>query len=126
MFLSHIVVGSNDLEKAQVFYDALFGVMGADFCPQDNPDRIVYQKDGQIFIITRPINGEAATAANGGTVGLGLSSPEDVRRWHEAGIRAGGTAVENPPGERVVMGMKLYLAYLRDPDGNKLCAFHKM
>ncbi|MBE1723235.1 VOC family protein [Parasaccharibacter sp. TMW2.1882] len=126
MFLSHIVVGSNDLEKAKAFYDALFGVMGADFCPQDNPDRIVYQKDGQIFIITRPINGEAATAANGGTVGLGLSSPEDVRRWHEAGIRAGGTAVENPPGERVVMGMKLYLAYLRDPDGNKLCAFHKM
>ncbi|CDG33942.1 Lactoylglutathione lyase and related lyases [Parasaccharibacter apium] len=126
MFLSHIVVGSNDLEKAKAFYDALFGVMGADFCPQDNPDRIVYQKDGQIFIVTRPINGEAATAANGGTVGLGLSSPEDVRRWHEAGIRAGGTAVENPPGERVVMGMKLYLAYLRDPDGNKLCAFHKM
>lgn len=126
MFLSHIVVGSNDLEKAKAFYDALFGVMGADFCPQDNPERIVYQKDGQIFIITRPINGEAATAANGGTVGLGLSSPEDVRRWHEAGIRAGGTAVENPPGERVVMGMKLYLAYLRDPDGNKLCAFHKM
>ncbi|MUH02671.1 VOC family protein [Bombella sp. ESL0387] len=126
MFLSHIVVGSNDLEKAKAFYDALFGVMGADFCPQDNPDRIVYQKDGQIFIITRPINGGAATAANGGTVGLGLSSPEDVRRWHEAGIRAGGTAVENPPGERVVMGMKLYLAYLRDPDGNKLCAFHKM
>ncbi|WP_282800102.1 VOC family protein [Bombella apis] len=126
MFLSHIVVGSNDLEKAKAFYDALFGVMGADFCPQDNPDRIVYQKDGQIFIITRPINGEAATAANGGTVGLGLSSPEDVRRWHEAGIRAGGTAVENPPGERVVMGMKLYLAYLRDPDGNKLCAFNKM
>ncbi|WP_282802793.1 VOC family protein [Bombella apis] len=126
MFLSHVVVGSNDLEKAKAFYDALFGVMGADFCPQDNPDRIVYQKDEQIFIITRPINGEAATAANGGTVGLGLSSPEDVRRWHEAGIRAGGTAVENPPGERVVMGMKLYLAYLRDPDGNKLCAFHKM
>ncbi|MCX5615694.1 VOC family protein [Bombella sp. TMW 2.2559] len=126
MFLSHIVVGSNDLKKAKAFYDALFDVMGAQFCPQDNPDRVVYQKDGQIFIITRPINGEAATAANGGTVGLALPSAEAVRRWHEAGVAAGGRSIENPPGERTVMGMKLYLAYLRDPDGNKLCAFHKV
>lgn len=126
MFLSHVVVGSNDLKKAKKFYDALFGVMGAEFCPQDNPDRVVYQKDGQIFIITRPINGEAATVSNGGTIGLALSSPEAVRAWHEAGVEAGGKSIENPPGERPVMGMKLYLAYLRDPDGNKLCAFHKL
>lgn len=126
MFLSHIVVGSNDLKKAKTFYDALFDVMGAEFYPQDNPDRVVYQKDGQIFIVTRPINGEAATAANGGTVGLALPSAEAVRKWHEAGIAAGGQSIENPPGERTVMGMALYLAYLRDPDGNKLCAFHKL
>ncbi|MBA5726961.1 glyoxalase [Bombella sp. TMW2.1889] len=124
--LSHVVVGSNDLKKAKAFYDALFDVMGAEFCPQDNPDRVVYQKDGQIFIITRPINGEAATVSNGGTIGLALPSAEAVRAWHEAGVGAGGKSIENPPGERTVMGMKLYLAYLRDPDGNKLCAFHKL
>lgn len=126
MLLTHVSVGSNDLVKAKTFYDAIFRVVGAQFCPQDNPDRVVYAKDNQIFFVTRPINGEPATFANGGTIGLEMSSPEAVVEWHKAGVAAGGEAIENPPGEREVMGMKLFLAYLRDPDGNKLCAFHKV
>lgn len=123
---SHVVVGSNDLEVSKSFYDALFEVLGASSLPSDTGKRLIYQKDQMLFLVTQPIDGEKATCANGGTVGFALSSPDQVVKWQEAGIAHGGTAIEDPAGIRVVMGMRLFLAYLRDPDGNKLCAFHKM
>lgn len=72
--------------------------------------------------MSRPINGEPATFANGGTIGFTASSPAVVDAWHAAGVAAGGMSCEDPPGPRESRLGKLYLAYLRDPDGNKLCA----
>ena len=60
------------------------------------------------------------------TIGLAMADPAMADAWHAAGVAAGGKAIEDPPGVRDNGGMKLYLAYLRDPDGNKLCALHRM
>ena len=72
--------------------------------------------------MTPPIDGQPATHANGGTIGFAAKDPAEADAWHAAGAAAGGTPIEDPPGWREGTGMKLYLAYLRDPDGNKLCA----
>ncbi len=93
---------------------------------QINPERLLYVHDGGRFIVTKPINGEPATAANGGTLGFSVSGPQQADAWHQAGINNGGVSVENPPGERQGAAGVLYLAYLRDPDGNKLCALHRV
>jgi len=118
---SHIVVGSNDLERARKFYDATFATLGAAAGTIDAKGRLVYSKDGARLLITKPIDGNVATHANGGTIGLKMDSPETVKAWHDAGVANGGKSIENPPGIRESAAGKLYLAYLRDPDGNKLC-----
>lgn len=117
---THIVVGSNDLERSRHFYDATFGAIGAGTGTVDAKGRLVYSKDGQRYLVTKPIDGEAATFANGGTVGFKMDNPEMVQAWHDAGVTHGGTSIENPPGVREGT-RRLFLAYLRDPDGNKLC-----
>jgi catechol 2,3-dioxygenase-like lactoylglutathione lyase family enzyme len=120
---SHIVVGSNDLAKSKKFYDAIFGVTGVGPGMQIDETRVAYMKPGAAsFMVTKPINGQAATFANGGTIGLSIKSPALVDAWHAAGVANGGTTAENPPGVRESAGKKVYLAYMRDPDGNKLCA----
>ncbi|MCJ2083516.1 VOC family protein [Methylobacterium sp. J-090] len=119
---SHMVVGSNDLATSKTFYDALFGAMGAESGKTDALGRLVYAHRGGRFVITKPINGDPATAANGGTIGFAMDSPDEAKAWHEAGVTHGGTSAENPPGERQTPMGRIYLAYLRDPDGNKLCA----
>ncbi|HWK15544.1 MAG TPA: VOC family protein [Rhizobiaceae bacterium] len=119
---SHIVVGSNDIEASKRFYDALFQAAGSAEGNVDAKGRIVYSKDGFRFLVTKPINGESATFANGGTIGFLLKDPAMVEAWHEAGVANGGTTAENPPGIRDMGHRKVYLAYLRDPAGNKLCA----
>jgi len=116
---SHIVVGSNDIEKSRKFYDAAFGAMGAGPAPAG--DRLIYSVNGGMFMVTRPINGEAACFANGGTIGFAMKDADQCKAWHDAGAANGGTTCEDPPGERDFGGRKLYLAYMRDPDGNKLC-----
>ncbi|GJD32826.1 hypothetical protein PMNALOAF_4105 [Methylobacterium adhaesivum] len=123
---SHMVVGSNDLAKSKVFYDALFAATGGEPGTTDALGRLVYAHRGSRFVVTKPINGEAATAANGGTIGFLMNSAEEAKAWHEAGVAHGGTSVENPPGERNTPMGRIYLAYLRDPDGNKLCARYKL
>jgi catechol 2,3-dioxygenase-like lactoylglutathione lyase family enzyme len=121
---SHIFVGTNDLARAKIFYDALFAATGGPVGHLDDvKGRVVYSHKGSNYIISLPRNGEPATCANGGTIGFGLASAEECDAWHAAGIANGGTTIEDAPGLRPAMG--LYLAYLRDPDGNKLCALFK-
>ena len=124
---SHICVGSNDLAKSKTFYDAVFATLGAAPVLADPAaGRLAYANKGTSFMIFTPINGAPATSANGGTIGFTCDSVEVVNAWHKAGCEAGGTACENPPGVREFPFGKLYLAYLRDPDGNKLCALHSI
>ena len=118
---SHVMVGSNDVGRAKNFYDALFGNEGF----QDPKGRLAYRNKGAAFMVSQPLNGEPACAANGGTIGFTFDSPEEVDAWHQRGVEAGGTSCEDPPGWRDNPFGTLYLAYLRDPDGNKLCGLHR-
>ncbi len=122
---SHIMVGSNDLKKSKQFYDAVLGALGAS-PGMDLGERVFYQHGGSAFGVGKPINGQASSAANGGTIGFSCTSPEQVEAFHAAGVANGGLTCENPPGLRENGPMKMYSAYLRDPDGNKLCAIHRM
>lgn len=124
---SHIMVGTNDLDKAKKFYDAVLGTLGVSPAAIDKErNRMFYQTRAGVFAVTKPIDGKAATCANGATIGFAAKSPAEVEAWHKAGLAAGGKAIEDPPGVREGAVGKLYLAYLRDPDGNKLCALHRM
>ncbi|MGC2779658.1 MAG: VOC family protein [Bradyrhizobium sp.] len=122
---SHIMVGTNDLDKAKAFYDKLLGTLGVRPAKVDG-HRIFYFTPTGIFSVSTPINGQPATPANGGTIGFACSSAEQADAWHAAGLEAGGTTCENPPGVREGSAGRLYLAYLRDLDGNKLCAMHRL
>ena len=123
---SHMMVGSNDIDRSKRFYDALFVATGGQEGWVDPKGRLIYAKDGGMFLVTPPIDGAPATHGNGSTIGFAVTGPEQADAWHEAGVAAGGTAIEDPPGKRSGNGMNLYLAYLRDPDGNKLCALHRL
>ena len=123
---SHMMVGSNDIERSKRFYDALFGAVGGKPGMKDDKGRLIYMHNGGIFLVSPPINGEAATHANGGTIGFAMDGPEQADAWHKAGVENGGQSCEDPPGVRKGGMGSLYLAYLRDPDGNKLCALHRM
>jgi catechol 2,3-dioxygenase-like lactoylglutathione lyase family enzyme len=118
---SHVMVGSNDIDRSKKFYDAVFGAVGGKPGNVDAKGRLVYLHNGGIFLVSKPIDGHSATHANGGTIGFAMTGQEQARSWHTAGVANGGTAIEEPPGPRGQM----YLAYLRDPDGNKLCALHR-
>jgi catechol 2,3-dioxygenase-like lactoylglutathione lyase family enzyme len=122
---SHIMIGTNDLDKAKTFYDALLGTLGV---PEGRVDRhrIFYRTKTGTFSVSKPIDGKTATFANGGTIGFTAASSEAADAWHAAGIAQGGTTCEDPPGVREGPAGKLYIAYLRDLDGNKLCALHRM
>jgi catechol 2,3-dioxygenase-like lactoylglutathione lyase family enzyme len=122
---SHIMVGTNDLDRAKSFYDAVLGTLGVPPAMVDG-HRIFYMTPSGVFSVSKPINGEAATAPNGGTIGFACSSPEAADAWHAAGVANGGVTCEDPPGVREGPTGKLYLAYLRDPDGNKLCGLFRM
>ena len=122
---SHVMIGTNDLEKAKAFYDALLGTLGVKPARVDG-HRIFYRTKTGVFSVSKPIDGKTATHANGGTIGFAAASPEQADAWHATGIANGGTACEDPPGIREGSGVKLYIAYLRDPDGNKLCALHRV
>jgi len=123
---SHVMVGSNDIEASKKFYDAVFTATGGREGRLDPKGRLVYLNNGGIFIVTPPIDGGPATCGNGSTIGFAVDSPEAAQAWEQAGIAAGGTAIEDPPGVRSGAGVNLYLAYLRDPSGNKLCALHRL
>ena len=122
---SHIMIGTNDLDKAKSFYDTLLATLDVPAARVDG-NRIFYMTPNGIFSVSKPIDGKPATFANGGTIGFAAKSPAQADAWHAAGVAAGGTSIEDPPGVREGSAGKLYLAYLRDPDGNKICALHRM
>ena len=127
---SHIMVGANDIEESKLFYDKVLGVLGsAPGALTVNPTghkRYMYVVGEIMFLISEPIDDNPASHGNGGTIGFNADSPETADAWHEAGVNSGGTTCEDLPGVREGDGMKFYLAYLRDPSGNKLCALHNM
>ena len=122
---SHIMIGTNDLDRAKAFYDPVLGALGIPPAVVDR-HRIFYRTPTGVFAVSLPIDGEPASHANGGTVGFAATSPAQADAWHAAGVANGGTSIEDPPGVREGGMGKLYLAYLRDPDGNKICALHRM
>ena len=122
---SHLFVGAHDVTASKKFYDAALGAIGI---PEGKPDpkgRVFYRTKTGMFGITKPIDGKGATHANGGTIGFACDSPEKVKAFHDAGVASGGKSIEDPPGWREGAAGKLYLAYLRDPAGNKICALHR-
>ena len=119
--LTHVVVGTNDPDKAVPFYDATFATLGITGHRHDN-GAFYGQPETGMFMVGRPRDGQPATHANGGTIGLAAADQAAVDAWHAAGLANGGTSIESPPGVRDMGVRKLYLAYLRDPAGNKLCA----
>ena len=126
---SHVMLGTNDIERSKRFYDAVLKVLGAGEAIQNTNKtgqrRLFYRHDGVTFCVSEPINGQGATCANGGTVGFKCESLEQVRQFHDVAVANGGTSIEDPPGPRGGAAGVLNLAYVRDPDGNKLCALHR-
>ncbi|GAP38150.1 VOC family protein [Piscinibacter sakaiensis] len=123
---SHVMVGTNDIERSKRFYDAVLAVLGAGEPVRDvnatGQTRLFYRHDGASFCISEPIDGEPAGVANGATIGFKCSSPEQLQQFHDVAVAHGGTSIEQPPGPRAG---GLHLAYVRDPDGHKLCALHR-
>lgn len=126
---SHVMVGTNDIERSKRFYDAVLAVLGAGE-PIRNRNatgqtRLFYRHEGSSFCVSEPINGEPATCANGATIGFKCSSADQVKQFHDTAVAHGGTSIEEPPGLREGKLGAMYLAYVRDPDGHKLCAMHR-
>ncbi len=127
---SHVMVGSSDIERSRRFYDAVLATLGVPE-PVSNVNaagfrRLFYRHDGNTFGLSEPIDGKPATHANGGTIGFKCGSPEQVRAFHDAAVANGGAAIEDPPGLREGSLGAMHLAYVRDPDGNKLCAMYRV
>ena len=123
---SHIMIGADNIHATKKFYDAVMGALGIAPGKTDDKGRVFYRSKTGVFGITKPINGEPAGAANGGTIGFAAESPEAADAWHAAGLANGGSTCEDPPGLREGGLGNLYLAYLRDPAGNKICAVKRM
>ena len=123
---SHVMIGTNDIEESRIFYDKLFEALGSDsgkmYPNLTGQKRYFYNFNGTSLVITQPIDGNAATVANGSTIGFNIESIEQGDAWHKAGIDNGGTSIEEPPGIRNYEKFSMYLAYLKDPTGHKLCA----
>jgi catechol 2,3-dioxygenase-like lactoylglutathione lyase family enzyme len=124
------MVGSNDIERSKRFYDAVLARLGVGEPLRNKAasghTRLFYRHDGGTFCVSEPINNEPATFANGGTIGFKCNSPEQVREFHDTAVRHGGTSIEDAPGLRSGTLGAMHLAYVRDPDGNKLCAIHRV
>ena len=127
---NHIMVGSNDIERSKRFYDAVLGMLGAAEPLRNKAEsghtRLFYRHDGDTFCVSEPINDETATFANGGTIAFKCNSPEEVRAFHDTAVAHGGTTIEEAPGLRNSSLGPMHLAYVRDPDGNKLCAIYRI
>lgn len=122
---SHVMLGANDVEKSKTFYDAILATLGYEPGVTDDKGRVFWMNKTGIFCISKPIDGEPACNGNGSTLGFSAESVEAGNAWHAAGLANGGTDCEDPPGMREGSTGSMYLAYLRDPSGNKICALHR-
>jgi catechol 2,3-dioxygenase-like lactoylglutathione lyase family enzyme len=120
------MLGANDVEKSKSFYDAILGALGYEPGVTDEKGRVFWMNKTGIFSISKPIDGEPACNGNGSTLGFSAESVEAGNAWHAAGLENGGTGCEDPPGMREGSTGAMFLAYLRDPSGNKICALHRM
>lgn len=128
---NHVMLGTNDIARAEQFYGALLKTLGADAAPSRSVAnsghvRLFYRHDGHTLGISQPINDEPASSGNGSTLAFRCDTPERVRAFHDTAVAHGGTSIEEPPGLRTLGPFTYYLAYVRDPDGNKLCALHRV
>ena len=123
---SHVMLGANDVAQSKKFYDAALGALAVTAGTMEDKGRGFYRTKTGVFALSKPIDNNPACHGNGSTIGFAAESPEAVEAWHKAGLENGGVACEDPPGVREGGSMKLYLAYLRDPSGNKVCALHWM
>tara|TARA_Y100000746_G_C15072878_1_gene272609 strand:+ start:45 stop:428 length:384 start_codon:yes stop_codon:yes gene_type:complete len=123
---AQIVIGSDNILEAKKFYDAVLATIDV---PEGTFDaekqRIYYRTSTSTFIVTKPNDGSSATVANGGTLGFKCKTPEQAKAFHDAAVANGGLSIEDPPGWRNLgADRKVYLAYVRDLTGHKLCATH--
>ncbi len=127
--LNHVMVGATDIDRAKRFYDAVLGVLGAGEPLRTVADsghvRLFYRHDGSTFCVSEPIDDAPATCGNGSTIGFKCGSLDQVREFHDVAVAHGGTSIEDAPGPRDSVMGRINLAYVRDPDGNKLCAIHR-
>lgn len=117
---THVMVGANDTEKSRKFYAATLGALGYE--AMQHGDYTFFSDGNAGFGIGKPANGEPACHANGGTIGFKGKTAAEIDAFHAAGLANGGSC-EGPPGIRENSPGQSYGAYLRDPDGNKICAF---
>lgn len=127
--LNHVMVGSNDIERSKQFYDVLLSVLGAGPGLRNEAasghQRLFYRHDGSTFCVSQPIDDQPATPGNGATVAFRCASAEQVVAFHDVAVANGARSIENPPGLRESKLGSAHLAYVRDPDGNKLCAIFR-
>lgn len=117
---SHTCLGASDLDSSTKFYDAALAALGVKNLGPFGDNVVLYGRDKPALLVLRPGNGEAPSS-NGVTVGFAAASPAEVDAFHAAGLAAGGTC-EGPAGPRGHLP-GAYAAYLRDPAGNKICAY---
>ncbi|MEP3049852.1 MAG: VOC family protein [Erythrobacter sp.] len=127
--LSHIMIGSNDIERSKSFYNAVLKVLGADepmaHVNDTGQTRLFYMHGGHTFSVSEPINGEKAEPSNGSTIGFMCDSLEQVTELHDVAVANGGTSIEDPPGPREGSMGTMNLCYFLDPDGHKVCGIHR-
>ncbi len=127
--LNHVMLGTNDIEKSKAFYTAVLGVLGAKAPMEHTSDsghkRAFFMHGGNTFALSEPIDGKAATCANGLTIGFKCDSPEQVKELHDVAVANGGTSIEDPPGPRESTMGTMHLSYFTDPDGHKLCGIKR-
>lgn len=125
---NHVMVGSNDIERSKRFYDAVLSTFGIGEASRNRADsghmRLIYSQGDNTFCVSEPINDNTAVFANGGTIGFKCDSPQQVQEFHDTAVAHGGSSIEDPPGLRNGSLGPMHLAYVRDPDGNKLCAVY--
>ncbi len=118
--IGYLTIGTNDLERATVFYENLLGAMGANKAFQTDSLAAWGFGDGATLLtVTKPFDGCVATVGNGVMVALSVENPETVDKLHEKALELGASS-EGEPGFR---GKGFYGAYFRDLDGNKLNFF---
>lgn len=126
---SHVMIGTDDIERSKSFYNAVLGVLGAKepvvHVNETGQTRLFYRHNGSIFCITEPINGGEVSIANGSTIGFACDSPEQVKELHDVAVANGATSVEDPPGIRENSMGKKHLCYFLDPDGHKICGMYR-